>query len=98
MLKDFDHPDAGLLTFESNLCTFKNSFFGRRYPGVYVRMARDRLDWYQSNVGLDDNYKVVRDIFYTLPDWLTRKDERSIHDIARQFPETGVPVNAEYFV
>lgn len=94
----FEHPDKGMLTFESNLCTFKNSFFGRRYPGVYVRMARDRLTWYKENVGEDENFRVLRDIFFTLPEWLTNPDPRSINEIAAQFPTTGVPVNADHFM
>jgi hypothetical protein len=88
-------------TFESNCCQFKNSFFGRRYMGVYADMAYERLVWYHANVGKDRNFKLILQARESLPDWL-REEVKStgltIKEKAAIFPRTGVPYRAEYFL
>lgn len=96
-----DLPDVGYNTYESALCAFKNSFFGRRYPGVYADMGWDRIKWYEDR-GMSDGTRDFRDMREEhLPDWLrieveVKPVERSVR--AKQFPETGVPFRAEHFL
>ena len=93
-------PDVGYNTFESALCAFKNSFFGRRYPGVYADMAWDRIVWYRER-GLAEVTEPFALMRQELPDWLRletedRPEERSRR--ARQFAETGLPYRASHFL
>ena len=95
-------PNAGNFTFESNLCTFKNHFFGRRYPGVYSDMAWARIEWAEER-GAD--VSVFRDIREaSLPDWLRvemsgeKMTSSYINKKAAQFKDTGVPFRGEYFL
>jgi hypothetical protein len=86
-------------TFESQLCQFKNSFFGRRYPGVYADMAWERLKWYKANVGQDRNCRLIADIYHTLPEWLQYGDNSlPLKARAAMFPSTGIPYRAEHFL
>lgn len=96
---DLDH--VARETFESNLCQFKNSFFGRRYPGVYSDMAYERLTWYHDKIGKDRNFKLILEIREQLPDWLrmeVKNEGLTIKQKAAMFPRTGVPYHAEYFL
>jgi hypothetical protein len=95
------HPHAGFFTMESNLCQFKNGFFGRRYPGVYADMGWERLKWYKKNIGEDKNYKLIMEIREALPDWLRMEknaDRFTLPERAAIFPRTGVPYRAEHFL
>ncbi len=61
---------------ESNLCTFKNHFFGRRYPGVYADMAQERIEWADER-GLTEITEVFKDIrSNSLPEWLRSECEK----------------------
>lgn len=92
---------AGNFTMESNLCTFKNHFYGRRYPGVYADMAWERIVW-ADEAGHREHtapFKDIRDQY--LPDWLrceVTKDGMTIKERAAVFPETGRPYRAEHFL
>lgn len=104
-LKDYkqgcDHKDAGYFTFESQLCQFKNHFFGRRYPGVYSDMAYERIEWYKKNMGTDENVKLFLDIRTALPDWLrleAKNDGLTIKQRAAYFPNSGFPYRGEHFL
>ncbi len=93
-------PDVGNNTCESALCAFKNSFFARRYPGVYADMGWDRIAWYQER-GLTDLVKPFIQMREELPDWLRletedKPGERSRR--ARLFAETGAPYRASNFL
>jgi hypothetical protein len=96
-----DVPDVSRFTLESNLCTFKNHFFGRRYPGVYADMAWERVEWAESR-GLHEFTEVFKDIrSQCLPDWLRAECETqrlTIKQKAAMFPETGLPYRAQYFL
>jgi hypothetical protein len=47
-----EHPDAGLLTFESALCTYKSWHKpNRRYPNVYADLLYDRIRWAERRWG-----------------------------------------------
>ena len=92
-------PNANRFTMESNLCTFKNHFFGRRYPGVYADMAQDRIEWADER-GQQEYTEVFKSIRSDcLPEWLRRE---CTPDYPKKpgalFPETGVPYRAEYFL
>jgi hypothetical protein len=92
---------SGYFTLESNLCTFKNGFFGRRYPGVYADMALDRIKWYN-----DRNLGSVTEPFLEmrsglLPTWLREECEPKVTpraEKARLFRDTGVPFRADNFI
>ncbi|NDC48641.1 MAG: hypothetical protein EBZ61_06135 [Micrococcales bacterium] len=88
-------------TLESNLCTFKNHFFGRRYPGVYADMAQERIEWADAR-GQQTFTEVFKDIRAEgLPDWLRAECETerlSLREKAGIFPRTGQPYRAEYFI
>jgi hypothetical protein len=99
-----DHPgtpDIGYNTFESALCAFKNSFFSRRYPGVYADMGWDRIAWYRER-GLEEVTRPFVEMREeTLPDWLRIETEtkplpRSSR--ASMFAETGRPFRAQHFL
>ena len=98
------HPDiayAGRFTMESNLCTFKNHFFGRRYPGVYSDMAWERIEWAEARDqgAYTEVFKDMRS--QLLPDWLRAECEAApltVKQKAAVFPETGSPYRAEYFL
>jgi hypothetical protein len=94
-----DIPNAGRFTMESNLCTFKNHFFGRRYPGVYADMAQDRIEWADLR-GQDAYTDVFKDMrSQLLPEWLRREcSETSFKLAGAVFPATGSPYRAEYFL
>jgi hypothetical protein len=97
------HPDvlnANRFTLESNLCTFKNHFFGRRYPGVYADMAWERIEWAEAR-NQHQFTSVFRDIRTTLPKWL--RDEcadgrMTIKQKAALFPKVGMPFRGELFL
>ena len=90
-------------TLESNLCTFKNHFFGRRYPGVYADMAWERIEWADAR-GQSAHTEVFKDIrSLALPEWL--RDEcwpdrcnMTLKQRAQRFPKTGQPFRGEYFL
>jgi hypothetical protein len=93
-------PGASRFTFESNLCTFKNHFFGRRYPGVYADMAQERIEWADAR-GQSAYTAVFKDMRTALPDWLRVEcggEQLTINQKAAVFPETGVPYRAEHFL
>jgi hypothetical protein len=94
-------PNVGRFTFESNLCTFKNHFFGRRYPGVYADMAQDRIEWADER-GLQEHTQVFKGMREALlPEWLRREcspAKFNVKSAASLFPETGAPYRAEYFL
>jgi hypothetical protein len=97
-----DTPNAGRFTLESNLCTFKNHFFGRRYPGVYADMAWERIEWAEAR-GQGAYAEVFKDIrAELLPAWLRWECEEdrgaSLKDRAARFPNTGSPFRAGYFL
>ena len=96
-----DVPNVGRFTMESNLCTFKNHFFGRRYPGVYADMAQERIEWADARgqSAYTDVFKDMRS--QLLPDWLRVECESSpmtVKQKAAVFPETGLPYRAEHFL
>lgn len=98
------HPEVrnvSKFTLESNLCTFKNHFFGRRYPGVYADMAWERIEWAEAR-GQSEHTKVFREIREDmLPGWLREEcsgGNLTIKQKARVFPETGFPFRGEYFL
>lgn len=95
-----DLPDIGYNTYESALCAFKNSFFGRRYPGVYADMGWDRIMWYRER-GLGEVTKAFEDMREeALPAWLRIEVQPEPARLirARQFADTGVPYHAEHFL
>lgn len=105
-IADFKSKNPGLNhvsreTFESQCCQFKNSFFGRRYMGVYSDMAYERLVWYHEHVGKDANFKRILEIRESLPDWLrmeVKNDGLTIKQKAAIFPRTGVPYRAAEYL
>lgn len=88
-------------TLESNLCTFKNHFFGHRYPGVYADMAWERILWADSR-GLQDVTRVFKDIRTKLPEWLRDEcvngEKLTIKQKAKIFPDSGAPYRGEHFL
>ena len=89
---------TGRFTFESSLCTFKNHFFGRRYPGVYADLALERIEWAEAR-GV--NVDIFKDMRTALPKWLRlecSKERKSVVENAAQFAETGFPHRGEYFL
>ncbi len=91
--------NVGNFTFESNLCTFKNHFFGRRYPGVYADMAWSRIEWAEEK-GLDvEEFKDMRSEL--LPTWLRAECSNNKVDINKHaaiFANTGTPFRGEHFL
>jgi hypothetical protein len=94
-------PNTGYFTIESNLCTFKNHFFGRRYPGVYADMAQERIEWADER-GQQAHTEVFKEIrSANLPRWLRSECETeklNIKQKAALFPQTGSPYRAEHFL
>lgn len=72
-----NHPDtskfAGNFTLESNLCTFKNHMFGRRYPAVYADMAYERILWHKER---NIDVALFEDMYHTLPKELQYGDSK----------------------
>lgn len=98
-LKNTTVPGASRFTMESNLCTFKNHFFGRRYPGVYADMAWERIKWAEVRNIDTELFKAIR--AEHLPGWLRVECEKNplpLKQKAAIFPLTGVPYRAEYFI
>lgn len=78
LLAQVDHPDAGRLTMESALCTWKSWHKpNRRYPNVYSDMMYNRIRKAESRFGkrFDLLWEARRD---HLPDYLRLED--SPHD------------------
>jgi hypothetical protein len=94
-------PNTGYFTLESNLCTFKNSFFGRRAPGSYADMAWERIVWHDER-GLSEHTEIFKKIREdNLPEWLRMEcsDEKlSISQKAAMFAETGYPHRGKFFL
>ena len=94
-------PGVSKFTLESNLCTFKNHFFGRRYPGVYADMALERILWADER-GQQQFTEVFKDMrSELLPTWLRAECESeplSIKSKAAMFPDTGFPYRGEHFL
>lgn len=106
LLLDFreKHPKldtAGFFTLESQLCTMKNTAFGRRYPGVYADMHQDRIAWADAH-GLQKYTQVFKDIRAAhLPVWLRAECEAKpmrIVDKAKLFPATGRLLRLENYL
>lgn len=96
---NIDLPHVGKFTLESNLCTFKNHFFARRYPGVYADMAWERIVWAEAHGANCDVFKEIR--AERLPEWLRAECEKErlpLRAKAAIFAETGVPYRAENFI
>ena len=106
-LKEFssNNPDLkyiGNFTMESCMCTFKNHFFGHRYPGVYADMAWERIVR-ADNYGLQHITKTFKDMREnSLPNWLRMESEEglygSIKDRAMIFTVDGYPFRGEHFL
>lgn len=95
-------PRVGKFTYESNLCAFKNGFFGRRYPGVYADMAWERIEWADKFgfTQFTQPFKEIRED--CLPNWLRIEcDPRGAPGVpARKalFKDTGRPFRGAYFL
>lgn len=97
----YDTPGASLFTLESNCCTFKNHFFGRRYPGVYADMAYDRLKKHEHLTGKDKNTALLWSIREQLPNWLRLENEHdglTIKERGSVFVNTGRPYRGNAFL
>lgn len=96
-----DVPNVGYFTWESNLCTFKNHFFGRRYPGVYADMAQERIEWADER-GLTAHTEVFKDMRAgLLPEWLRSECEDNsltLKEKGKVFPQTGEPYRGDNFL
>ena len=99
----YPHHAVSKFTLESNLCTFKNHFFGRRYPGVYADMAWERIEWADARgqSAYTEVFKAIRAA--KLPPWL--RDEcwpggprLSLRQRGARFPDTGFPFRGEFFL
>ncbi len=100
----YPHWAVGKFTLESNLCTFKNHFFGRRYPGVYADMAWERILWADER-GQQETTEVFKDMrSQMLPDWLRWECEPkilkqlNIAQRAAYFPQSGSPYRGKHFL
>jgi hypothetical protein len=95
-----DIPNVGYFTWESNLCTFKNHFFGRRYPGVYADMAQERVEWADAR-GLGQHTNLFKEMRAgLLPDWLRCECENNkitMKEKGAMFPKKGITYSAENF-
>jgi hypothetical protein len=99
--KRYPHWAVSRFTFESNLCTFKNHFFGRRYPGVYADMAWERILWAdeRGQTSYTGVFKEMRE--QLLPEWLRAECEAqplTLKQKAALFPATGQPYRGEHFL
>jgi hypothetical protein len=92
------HPTGDMYTYESQCCQYKNTFFGRRYPGVYVSMLVERLKKHEGFWGQDRSYDLVTSILHTLPEWMWKEDGKTIPQRASIFPKTGFPYHGEHFL
>lgn len=95
-------PHVSNFTFESNLCTFKNHFFGRRYPGVYADMALERIKW-ADDCGQQRYTQVFKEMRSSLlPAWLRDECAKgkvpSLREKASVFPATGFPYRGLHFL
>ncbi len=95
-------PGASRFTMESNLCTVKNNFFGRRSPGIYSDMAWERIVKYDE-IGFSKDaevFKAIRAAY--LPEWLRMECEPegsiSMKDRKELFMLTGFPHRGDYFL
>ena len=92
---------ASKFTLESNLCTFKNHFFGRRYPGVYADMAWERILWAEARGQAEFTAPFRRMREALLPEWLRAECEAEPLTLAQKaavFPRTGRPYRGEHFL
>lgn len=99
-LKTCGLAEANKFTFESNLCTTKNHYFGRRAPGSYADMAWERILWHDS-LKLQKHTEVFKEIRQSLPSWLRMEcsDEKlSIAQKSEIFAKTGYPHRGEFFL
>lgn len=91
-----NHPDAGYLTLESALCTFKSWHLpNRRYAGVYNDMLHDRIRLAETRFG--HRFDVLWDArAAALPDYLrleaTPGDPGCVPVKQNHFLDTGRPV------
>ncbi len=97
-----DVRNVSKFTLESNLCTFKNHFFGRRYPGVYADMAWERIEWAELR-GQSEHTAIFRRMREDLlPEWLRAECSDNLNVTLKQkaqvFPKTGFPFRGEYFL
>jgi len=94
-------PEVDRFTMESNLCTTKNHYFGRRAPGSYADMAWERIVWHDER-GLGEHTEIFKKIREdNLPEWLRMEcsDEKlSIAQKASMFAETGYPHRGKFFL
>lgn len=93
LLAQVSHPDAGRLTMESALCTYKSWYKpNRRYPNVYSDMMYQRIRRAESRFGrtFDLLWEARRD---HLPDYLRLEDQPNDPGLASAkqnwFRETG---------
>ncbi len=96
------HPKTpgSRFTLESNLCTFKNHFYGHRYPGVYADMAWQRI-LHAEQRGYKDVANIFKDIRTALPRWLRMEcetNDATIKQRAKLFQTTGYPYRAGNFL
>ncbi len=96
-------PNVSKFTLESNLCTFKNHFFGRRYPGVYADMAWERIEWAEARgqAAYTEVFKEIRAA--KLPPWLRDEcwlggQKLTLKQRAARFPGSGFPYRGEFFL
>lgn len=97
----YPHHTVSKFTLESNLCTFKNHFFGRRYPGVYADMAWERILWAEARGQAEFTAPFRRLREELLPEWLRAECESqplTLEQKAAQFPQTGYPYRGEHFL
>lgn len=96
-----DVPNVGYFTWESNLCTFKNHFFGRRYPGVYADMAQERIVWADER-GQSESTEIFKEMRAgLLPGWLRSEREHNgltLKEKGMIFPQTGRPYRGDHFL
>jgi len=90
----------GNFSLESNLCTFKNHFFGRRYPGVYADMAYERILKAEATGADKSVTDLFRQLYETLPDGLRidgvdLKNNLTINQKGAYFVDTGQPYRME---
>ncbi len=94
-------PNVSKFTMESNLCTFKNHFFGRRYPGVYSDMAWERIEWADAR-GQQEHTEIFKEMRAGLLEpWLRVEcadDKMTLKQKAAKFPKTGFPYRGEHFL
>jgi hypothetical protein len=93
LLARVDHPDAGRLTMESALCTFKSWHKpNRRYPNVYADMMYTRIK--KAEARFDRTFDLLWETRkYDLPEYLRLEDQSTDPGVAgvkqNWFLETG---------